>query len=106
MAAGAIGVHSLNALSHVVEAGRHVNGNVTAQALNMEGNLVRGMGMRHNPAILTYAQVGRNSSFVFLHIAILNLYYNICMYSAYIVLHTSFRNTKESLSKYYELYIN
>ena len=71
MVAGAIGVHSLNVRSHVVEVHKHVIGIVTVQVLNMKEILVRGTGMRHDPVILDYAQVGTYSVYIPRHIEIL-----------------------------------
>ena len=96
MTAGAIGVHSLNVLSHVAEAYRRVIGNVIVQILKMEEVFARETRMRHGPAILKYVQVGTNSAqwHVPLHIEIINklhvLDHYVSMYSVFIALQTSF----------------
>ena len=77
MAAGVIGVHSLNVLSHVAEVYRHDIGNVTVQVLNMEEIIVRGTKMRHGLVILKYAQVNKNSSFVTFWTDIQNIVFSL-----------------------------
>ena len=91
MVAGAIGFHFLNVRSHVVEVHKHVIGIVTVQVLNMKEILVRGTGIRHDPVILEYAQVGTNGAYISRYSEL-----NVCrkLPCRYTMFHTSFWDSK------------